>query len=140
MLRKNISKVVSCYWDPYISELLFITVTRLSHSFFGIVKRSSIHRFQLVFVIFFIAPIGLICFTTLNAIHFVRSVRDVVYLNCCSRWAENESFFLICEKTLEIVEMTVHYFIECLMSVTYINSSMHRAFYSINLKIQDLPS
>ena len=58
-----------------------------------ILKRSSIHRLQLGFVIVFIAPIGFSCFNTLNDIHFRISVRDVVVLKCCLEWASNESDF-----------------------------------------------
>ena len=43
---------------------MFITVTRLSRIIFRIVKRSCIHKLQLGFVNFFIAPIGFICFST----------------------------------------------------------------------------
>ena len=66
-------------------------VTRLSCIFLRIVKRSSKHRFQLGFGNVLIAPIGFICFTYLNVIYLRRSVRDVVVLKVCPKWAENES-------------------------------------------------
>ena len=68
-------------------------MTHLSLRFFSIVKRSSIHKLHLGFVNFYIAPIGLIYLTTLSDMHLRRSVHDVVYLKCCSKWAANESDF-----------------------------------------------
>ena len=59
--------------------------------FFRVVKRSCIHKLQLGFVNVFIAPIGFSCFSTLNVIHLRSSVRDVVLLKCCTKWAANES-------------------------------------------------
>ena len=59
-------------------------------------------------------------------------VRDVADLNLCSKRAANESDFSIFEKMQEIGEMTIHYFIECLIIVTYKNSGIHRAFYFID--------
>ena len=60
---------------------------------------------------------------------------DVVDLNCCSEWAENESYFSIFEKTLEIGEMTVHYFLGYMLCVgTFINIVTRGAFYFIDLK------
>ena len=79
MPRGNGWKVVLCGKDPYISEVFFISVTCLSHSFLIIVKCSSIHRLKLGFVNDFIGPIGLICFTNLNAMHLRKSMRDRVY-------------------------------------------------------------
>ena len=86
-------KQVLCWQAPYISEFLFIIVTRLSRSFLRIVRRSSIHRLQLGFLNVFIAPIGFICFTTLNVMYLRKSLRDLVLLKCCSKWAANECNF-----------------------------------------------
>ena len=66
-------------------------MTRLSRSFVWIVKLPSVHRLQLGFVNDFIAPIGFSCFTNLNVMHLRGSVRDVIALKSCSKWAENES-------------------------------------------------
>ena len=54
---------------------------------FRIVRRSFIHRLHLVLVVFFVAPIGMVCFTTLNGMHLCRSVHNLVYLKCCLKWA-----------------------------------------------------
>ena len=86
-------KHVLCRQAPYISEFLFMIVTRLSRIFLRIARRSSIHRLQLGFVNVFIAPIWFICFTTLNVMYLRKSVRDVVVLKCCSKLAANESDF-----------------------------------------------
>ena len=83
MLSKNWWKQVLCRQAPYISEFLFMIVTRLSRIFLSIVRRSSIHRLQLGFVNAFIVPIGFGCFTTLNVMYLRKSVRDVVVLKCC---------------------------------------------------------
>ena len=48
-----------------------------------VIKYSSIHRLQLVFMDALISPIGLICMSTLNITHINRSERDVVDLKCC---------------------------------------------------------
>ena len=40
---------------------------------------------------------------------------------------------LLFEKTKEIREMTVRSFLECLMSVTYINIFTHREFYVMDI-------
>ena len=68
MIRQNIRKVVLCQRDPYIYEVLFITMTGLSNSFLRIVKHSSMHKLQLGFVNVFIVTIGCICNTTLDMI------------------------------------------------------------------------
>ena len=73
VLRKNRRKVIFFRKDLYISDFLFITVTRLSCSCFRIIKHSSILRLQLGFINCFIAPIGFSCFTTLNVIYLRRS-------------------------------------------------------------------
>ena len=65
----------------------------LSRRFLRTDKHSSMHRLQLGFVNVFIAPIGLICFTTLNVMHLRRSVQGVVDLNYCSKRSANESYF-----------------------------------------------
>ena len=93
MLRQNLWKHVLCRQALYISEFLFIIMTCLSHSFLRIVKRSSIHWLKLNLLNIFIAPIGLSCFTTLNVMYLRKSVRDVVVLKCCSKWAANGSDF-----------------------------------------------
>ena len=91
--------------------------------------KKKLDSFAAHFVNVFIAPIGFSYFTTLNVIYLHRSVRDVVVLKCCTKWAANESnFFSVLEQTLQIGEMTIHYFFESLLSVTYINSVTHGAF------------
>ena len=57
-----------CHKAPYNSNFLFI----LSRSFSRFVKCSSIHRLQLDFVDYIIAPVGLICLTTLNTILLLK--------------------------------------------------------------------
>ena len=112
---------------------MFITVTRFSCSIFRIVKRSCIHKLQLGFVNVFIAPIVFISFSTLNVIHLRSSVCDVVLLKCCTKWAANESDFCqFLSRRCRFGEMTIHSFLESLMSVTYINSVTHTAFYFID--------
>ena len=93
VLTQNLWKQVLCWQAPYISQFLFMIVTRLSRSFLRIIKCSSIHRLQLGFVNFFIAPIRFSCLTTLNVMYLRNSVRDVVVLMCCLKWAANESDF-----------------------------------------------
>ena len=132
MLRQNQWKVVLFREAPYISEFLFITMTRLSHLYFRVVKRSSIHKLQLGFVNVYIAPIGFSCFTTLNIMYFCRSVCDVVELSCCSTWAANESgFCLFLEVLVNKIEDCP--FFKCLLSVTCINRFTHIEFYFIDL-------
>ena len=95
VLRQNWWKVFLYRKALYISQLLFVIVTRLSHSIFRIVKRSYIHKLQLGFVNIFIAPIRFSCFTTLNVMYLSRSVHAVVVLNCCYTWASKESCFFV---------------------------------------------
>ena len=45
---------------------------------------------QLGFINILIVTIGLISFNILNVMHLCKSVRDVVYLKCRSKWAANE--------------------------------------------------
>ena len=78
-----------CRQALYISKFLFIIVTCLSRSILRINKHSSIHTLQLGFVNISISPIGFRCFTTLNFMYLCRSIRDVVALTCCSKWAAN---------------------------------------------------
>ena len=92
---QNLWKQVLCRQAPYISEFLFMIVMRLPRSFLRILRRSSIHILQLGFVNVFIAPIGFRCFTTLNVMYLRKSVRDVVVLKFCSKWAANESDLVI---------------------------------------------
>ena len=63
-------------------EFLFITMTCFSRSLLRTVKCSSIHRLQLGFINFFIAPIGFNYFTALNFIYLHISIRDLVVLEC----------------------------------------------------------
>ena len=95
VIRQNWWKVIFCWQASYISKFLFIIVTRLSRSFLRIVKRYSIHRLQFGFINTFIVPIRFICFTTLNVIFLRRSVRSIVELKYCSKWAANESDFCL---------------------------------------------
>ena len=90
------------------------------------------HRLQLSFVNFFIAPIGFRCFPTLNVIYLRIYVRDVVVLKCCSKWAANESYFS--HSWVDVVDRKNDrpFFFESLPSVPYINSVTHRAFYFID--------
>ena len=133
MLRQNRWKVVLCWQAPYISELLFIIVTRLSRSFLRIVKRSSIYRLQFGLVNVFIVKIVFSWFATLNFIYLRRSVRDVVDLKCCSKCAANESDFCLFLSRLRRSEKWPSIlFFERLLSVTYINSVTHGAFYFVD--------
>ena len=70
-------------------------MTRLSHIFFRIVKRSSIHNLHLGLVNLFVAPIGFIYSTTLNVVLLRMSVRVIVASKYYSKWAENESGFFL---------------------------------------------
>ena len=70
-----------------------INVTFLLRSSLSIVKGSSIHRLKLGSENYFISPIELRCFTTLNAIQLQKYVHDIVCLKCCLEWAANESDF-----------------------------------------------
>ena len=85
--------------DLYISESLFISVTHLSGRFLRIVKSPSIHMLQLDFVNVFIRSIRLICFTTLKNMRLGRYVYGVVDLKRYLKWAANESYFFVFEKT-----------------------------------------
>ena len=103
MPEQNRWTVVLYRQAPYISKFLFMSVTRLSRRFLSIVSHSSIHILQVGLVNYFIAAIGLSFVTTLNVIHLCKSVRGLVYLKCCSKWAANESYFCpFFEKTLDI--------------------------------------
>ena len=93
MIRKNWRKVVFLRQAQYISKLLFRILTFLSHRCFRIIKLPSLKILQLVFVNYFISPIGTIWFTTLNFMHLRKYVRSVVDLKCCLKWAANESDF-----------------------------------------------
>ena len=115
MLRKNLWKVFFCQQVLYISKILFISVTRLSHRVLSRVKRSFIHRLKLGSGNDFNDTIGLRYFTTWNVIQLRKSVRDIVYLKCCLKWVANKSDFPRFEKILEILEMTVYSFLECLL-------------------------
>ena len=77
----------------YISIFLFMSAIFLSCRFFRIIKRPSIHRFQLIYLNDSIAPMGLICLTNLKVIKLWKSVSDAVYLGCFLNWAVNESSF-----------------------------------------------
>ena len=108
-------------------------MTHLSHSFFRIVEPSCIHRLQLGFINVFIASIRFICFITLNIIHLCRSVRDVVLLKWCTKWATNESDFCpFLSRHCRSEKWPSILFLEFLLSVTYINSVTHAAFYFID--------
>ena len=110
---------------------MFITVTYLLRSLQRIVKRSCIYILQLVFVNIFIAPIWFICFTTMNVIYLRRSVRDVEVLKCCSKWAANEYEFF--HSWVEVGDWrNDHTFFKSNLSVTYINSVTHGAFYFVD--------
>ena len=89
----KIDRFFLLYQAPYIYEFLFISATHLSRIFLRVVKRSSIHRLQLGFVILFIDTIGLICFTTFNGMHLCSSVHYIVGLQFCLEWAANEPYF-----------------------------------------------
>ena len=78
---------------PIYLQVLIHYRDALSRSFLRIVRRSSIHRLQLGFVNVFIAPIGFSCFTNLNVMYLRKSVRGVLVLKCCSKWAANKSDF-----------------------------------------------
>ena len=74
------------------------------------------HKLQLGFVIFSIAPIELIYFSTLNYMRLHRYVRDVLELKWCSKWAENKSDFCLflrrrrrLEKLPSIIFMNVYW-------------------------------
>ena len=96
MLRQNRWKFVLCRKAPYISEFLFMIVTRFSRSFLRIVRRFSIHILQLGFVNVFIAPIGFSCFTTtprtylrkymtfkvVNQLNLIGEMKTITKPNC----------------------------------------------------------
>ena len=129
----KLMEVVFCWQAQYINNFLFMTVNNLFRSFLRIIIRSSVHRLQLGFVNVFDAPIVFRCFTTFNVIYLCISVREVVALKCCSKWAANESdfcLFLIWRRIS--VKMTVHSFLKFLPCVTYINSITHLAFYLVD--------
>ena len=98
----------------------FTSVKLLSHSFFGIIKHLYMHKLQLIFLNDLIASMVLRCLNTLNAIQFSKFVCDVVDLNWCSQLAANESYFFIFENALDIKEMTLFYFLRCLLRVSYL--------------------
>ena len=99
---------------------------------FRIVKRSCIHKLQLGFVNVFIAPIVFSCFSTLNVIHLRCSVRNVVLLKCCTKWAANESDFCpFLRRGCRLEKLPSIFFLNPL-SVTYINSVTLTAFYFID--------
>ena len=75
---------------PVYLQVFFITMMRLSHIFFRIVKCSSIHRLQFSVKNVFIAPIVFNWFATLSIIYLRRSVRVVVVLKCCWKSSANE--------------------------------------------------
>ena len=75
-----------------------------------IVKHSSIHRLQQGFINYYIDPIRLIWFTTLNLIQFSKYMHDVVYLKWCLEIRNKRVWFLsVVDKLLDIGEMTVHF-------------------------------
>ena len=130
-------KVVLWQQAPYISEFLFLIVTRLSRSFLRIVKPSSIHMLQFDLVNIFIVSIGFICFTTLNVTHLRRSVRDVVAIECSPKWAANESDFCLflssCRRSDKWLS-TLFFLI--ILSAIYINSVTHGAFYFLHFTLR----
>ena len=131
MIRQNQRKVVLFQQVPYICELLFIILTRLSCRFFRIVKYSSIHRLQLGLVNVFIAKIGLNFFTNLNVMHLRRYVLNIIDSKWCLKRAANEfDFFLFLRRYRRSEKWTSLIYLECLMSIIYINSITHRAFNS----------
>ena len=117
-----------CHQAPYISKLFFISIMCLS----WILKCSSVHRLQLGFVNVFIDTIRLSCFITLNVMNLHKSVRDVVYLKCCLKWAANKSDLFHLREDVGDRRNYCQFFIKCLLSVTYINSGTHEAFYLID--------
>ena len=63
--------------------------------------------------------------------HLHKSMCDTVYLKYLFEMGSKRVLFLsIFENTLDIGEVNVHYFIEFMLCVTYINSVTQGAFHS----------
>ena len=132
MLRQNSLKVILCRQAPYIFELFFMTVMRLSHGFLRIVKRSSVNRLQLGFVNVFIVNTMFRCLTDLNIIYLRRSVHDIVVIKWCSKWWANEYYFYPFLIIRSRSEKWPTIFLECLICVIYRYSGNHWSFYFVD--------